>query len=361
MDCWLLEPRKAESSSGRFVCENLLWPNETNTCQVCTGRQISTPASHLQPVSCLSSTYQHLISGSEDSNIHVWSVPGLLSLTPPDLHEPMRSLSNHRAAITSIVMGHSSTDINICVSASKDQTCIVWNYHTGELLRTFLLPSTPLCLALDPCDRAVYVGFDDGSIRSIELFQPTSTANSLYDKSLQSTPVQLSTNSFREAPPDTGSVHCLGLSYDGTVLLSGHASGKLIRWDAGPQKFSIEVTDLNAPVTNLVMLSPFPEEFQVKAVNVVKPRMGQGDHTFTGQFVGSLAGESEFEKALYGFGIPSEMLETGTLELSRPITLSNTTDEQLRKENEELWAVVNEQRALQKRTYEKYLEAKAGH
>jgi pre-rRNA-processing protein IPI3 len=257
-------------------------------------------------------------------------------------------------------MGHSSTDINICVSASKDQTCIIWNYHTGELLRTFLLPSMPLCLALDPCDRAVYVGFEDGLIRLIELFQPTSALNSLYDKKLQSTPVQVSTDSFRGTPPDIGSVHCLGLSYDGTILLSGHASGKLIKWDAGPQKFSVEVTDLNAPITNLIMLSPFSKEFPVRAVNVVKPRVGQGDHTLTGQFVGSLAGESEFEKALYGFGIPSEMLETGALELSRPVASNNTTDEQLRKENEELWAVVNEQRALQKLTYEKYLEAKTG-
>jgi pre-rRNA-processing protein IPI3 len=57
--------------------------------------------------------------------------------------------------------------------------------------------------------------------------------------------------------------------------------------------------------------------------------------------------------------VPPDMLESAILELARPVMTSSAADEQLQKENEDLWAVVNEQRALQKRTYEKYLEAKA--
>lgn len=75
------------------------------TSQVCTGRQVSTPAAHLQAVSCVAATQFDLTTGSEDSNIHVWSIPRLLSLTSNETHEPLRTLSNHRAAITSLVMG----------------------------------------------------------------------------------------------------------------------------------------------------------------------------------------------------------------------------------------------------------------
>ena len=258
----------------------------------------------------------------------------------------------------SIVVGHSSNDINICISASRDNTCIVWNYCSGELLRTFLLPSSPLCLAIDPCDRAFYVGSEDGTIQSVELFQPTLTINSLYDSNLQATPIQVSPDPLSGAPPDIGAVHCLGLSYDGTVLLSGHTSGKLIKWDAGPRRFSAELADLNAPVTSLAILSPLLSLLSVKAVTVVKPRFGEGNYTFTGQFTTSLS-TSEFEDALRSPGVPPDMVESAILEFARPITTSSAADEQLRKENEDLWAVVNEQRALQKRTYEKYLEAKA--
>lgn len=234
----------------------------------------------------------------------------------------------------------------------------MWNYHSGELLRTFLLPSSPLCLTIDPCDRAFYVGFEDGSIQPVELFQPTTIVNSLYDTHLQNTPLQVSPNPLSGAPPEIGAVHCIGLSYDGTVLLSGHAAGKIIKWDAGPRKFSAELADLNAPVTNLEILSPFPSLLSVKAVTVMKPRFGEGNYTFTGQFTSSL-GTNEFEEALNSPGVPPNMLESAILEFARPVTTSSADDEQLRKENEDLWVVVNEQRALQKRTYEKYLEAKA--
>lgn len=309
-------------------------------------------------MSCVAATSQHIITGSEDSNIHVWSVADLVSLTATETHRQIRTLSNHRAAITAVAVGHSSSDINICVSASKDNTCIVWNYHTGGLLRTFLLSLSPQCLTIDPCDRAFYVGFEDGSIQPIELFQPTATVNSLYDSNLQATPIQMLPNHLGGAPSDQGAVQCLSLSYDGTVLLSGHASGKIIKWDTGPRKFSAELADLNAPVTNLTILSPFPSRFPVKAVTVVKPRFGDGNYTFTGQFTTSL-GTSEFEEALRIPGVPSNILESAILEFARPVTISSGADEQLRKENEDLWAVVNEQRALQKRTYEKYVEAKA--
>lgn len=220
-----------------------------------------------------------------------------------------------------------------------------------------MLPSSPLCLTIDPCDRAFYVGFEDGTIQPIELFLPKATVSSIYDSNLQATPIQVSPNPMSGAPPVIGAVHCLGLSYDGTVLLSGHAAGKIIKWDAGPRKFSAELADLNAPVTNLTILSPFPSVLPVKAVTVVKPRFGEGNYTFTSQFTSSL-GTSEFEEALRSPGVPAQMLESAILEFARPVTTSSAADEQLRKENEELWAVVNEQRALQKRTYEKYLEAK---
>jgi pre-rRNA-processing protein IPI3 len=217
---------------------------------------------------------------------------------------------------------------------------------------------SPQCLTIDPCDRAFYVGFEDGSVQPIELFHLTASVNSLYDNNLQATPIQVSPNPLSGAPSKTGAVHCLGLSYDGTVLLSGHASGKIIKWDAGPRKFSAELADLNAPVTNLTIISPFPSLHHVKAVTVVKPRFGDGNYTFTGQFTTSL-GTSEFEDALRSPDVPPDVLESAILDLARPVTTSSAADEQLRKENEDLWSIVNEQRALQKRTYEKYLEAKA--
>ncbi|TAQ88673.1 hypothetical protein B7494_g2998 [Chlorociboria aeruginascens] len=326
--------------------------------EVCTGRQVSTPAAHVQSISCLAATSSDLLTGSEDSNIHVWSVPKLLSLTAHETHEPLRTLSNHRAAITSLAVGHSSTTANLCVSASKDNTVVVWNYNTGDLLRTFLLPATPLCLALDPGDRAVYVGFEDGSAQLIEFIQPTSAVNPLYDTKMQNTPVQATLPPWI-APSEPGSMYCLGLSYDGTILLSGHASGKILQWDTGRRAFSGEVSDLNAPVTNLLMLSPFPEKRLTKVTTVVKPKLGEGNYTFTTQLIGNM-GTNTFDRLLQGPGFPPKVLEDAIANFSRPVGTSSSGDEKLREENQELWKIVNEQKALQKKTWDKYSKLKSG-
>jgi len=324
--------------------------------EILTGRQVSTPASHLQAVSCLTASRTHVISASEDSNIHVWSTASLLSLATTGTLEPLRSLSNHRAAVTSLAMGHSSTKTNICVSASRDNTCIIWNYDTGDLLRTFLLPATPLCLTLDPCDRAVYIGYEDGTVQPLDFFEPSSSVNPLFDSKLQSTPTQVVTPLWT-APSDVGATHCLALCYDGTSLLSGHASGRLIQWDTGRRSFSGELIDLNATVNNIIMVPPFAPQLLTKAGSVVKPRLGEGHYTFTAQFTGDLEPD-EFQKAMLSSGVPSNLLEAAIAEFSRPVMATGGGDEQLRKENEDLWAIINEQRALQKRTLDKYSKIK---
>lgn len=326
--------------------------------EVRTGRQVFTQASHLQPVSCLATTTSHLITGSEDSKVNIWSIPSLLSLAATNKNsEPVRTLSNHRAAINALAIGHSSSTNNIVLSASKDNTCIFWNYHTGTLLRTFLLHSTPLCAVLEPGDRAAYLGFEDGSIQVVDLLSDKSMINPLYDTALQSAPVQVDSTPWEARDGAVGSVHCIGLSYDGTSLLSGHASGKVMKWNTGTKSFSAEVVDLSAPVTNLIMLSPFHKTPSIKAVTVVKPRIGANNYTVTGQLLENL-GTSRFQEAMNNLGIPFDMLERAIQGYSRQeVYMKN---EELQKENKKLHELVRAQGDVLKTANEKYQKVKTG-
>ncbi|KAI9050262.1 hypothetical protein LZ554_005430 [Drepanopeziza brunnea f. sp. 'monogermtubi'] len=328
--------------------------------EVCTGRQVSTPTSHLQPISCLAGNLAHLITGSDDSNIHVWSVPHLLAMSPSETFEPLRTLANHRAAITNLVVGHSASRTNICVSASRDKTVVVWDYLSGDLLRTFLLASTPLCLALDPCDRAAFIGFEDASVQLVEFSPAESTRNQLYDHSLQSTPVQVTQSPWTPPHAESGAVLCLGLSYDGTCLLSGHASGKIFQWDIPRRAFTAELADLNAPVTNLLMQPVFPLKKHTKPLTVVKPKLGESSYVYTAQLLGSLHGAGA--SGASHEGVPSDVFEKAILGFSGPASKVSTSreDERLATENDALWNIVNEQRALQKKTWEKYTTLKSG-
>lgn len=187
----------------------------------------------------------------------------------------------------------------------------------------------------------------------IQFADRDSAQNSLYDTRLQSTPVQV-TDAPWTAQGEAGSVLCLGLSYDGTCLLSGHASGRIVQWDIGRRCFAADLADLNAPVTNLLMLSPFPKKRLTKAATIVKPKLGEGNYVFTAQLT-SATGEGNFRRAVTAPGFPSAMLERAITSLSAaPSTGSSPSgDAELRKENEELWKIVNEQRALQMKTWSK--------
>lgn len=306
----------------------------------------------------LAVTPYHLLTGSDDSNIHVWEVARLLERDITIEHEPVKTLSNHRAAITALVVSQSvNRDTNICVSASKDKSCIIWNYQTGEALRTLLLPSSPIALCLDPCARAFYVSTDSGSMVAVELFAEKALIGA-QSAEASSTVVQVS-SSFGAVSQETGPASCLGLSYDGTVLLSGHPNGQILRWDLSTKAIATEVASINASVSNVLLVSPMPSTRTAQTVGIVKPFLGSRSYNFTAQLNSDLVSETRFDKMLNLKGFSAGTLEQAISALQQPAATSAAGDDDLRKENEDLWNIINEQRALQKKTMERYVEAKS--
>lgn len=304
----------------------------------------------------MAATPYHVLTGSDDSDIHVWSLPQLLELDSAAEHEPLRSLSNHRAAITGLSLSPSvSADTNFCVSASKDKSCIIWNYQTGDALRTLLLPSFPLCLSLDPSSRAVCVSCEDGSLYLAEFFAEKPVLGPGSEDA--STVVQVS-SPFGATQPDVGPASCLSMSYDGTMLLTGHPKGQIMKWDIAEYKSPVELANLNAAVTNISFVSPFPTEKPTKTVNIVKPSQAERAYTFTAQFDAFQSSATRFDSLVNASGFPREPMESAIAAFYQPAAES-AGDEDLRKQNEELWEIINEQKALQKQTLQRYVEAKS--
>lgn len=240
--------------------------------ETCTGRLLSTAQAHLSAVTALAAdvTGNFVLSGSDDSNIHVWSLNDLVSFpspastTRPSTKTPRHTLSGHRNGINALATGHSSTGLDIAVSLSKDSTAMIWNHRESRLLRTVLLPSTPLCLIVDPADRGFFAGCENGSIQLVDFFSPaiTSHQGSIYTPSstpFQPPPDDLFSRPSSDPSDPSGVSSCLSiaLSYDTTTLLTGHANGKIMAWDVGsrPAAYRSTVADFpSAPVTNLCFL-----------------------------------------------------------------------------------------------------------
>jgi pre-rRNA-processing protein IPI3 len=310
--------------------------------EVATGRQVTTAQSHLQAVNQLvvDAASNFLVSASADSTCHVWSIPALLSFSNDGAQPlaPLRTFSTHRSSIKALAIGHSESFQNIAITAAQDKTCLIWDYHTNAMLRTFLLPSVPTSLTIDAADRAFYVGYEDGGVHCIDLLsKEENQLESIQTGADASTPIQPKNKAW--SPPDasTGSVLSLDLSFDGTVVLAGHQSGTILGWDiaTGHMK-SLLPSPLPGPVMNLKFLpvSGFQSEAAelVRLDAVVKPKFGAfqdsgagngavpGNYAFNAQLLGSINDESEansiFTEALFGKFLPSQLLDEGLSELA---------------------------------------------
>ncbi|KAF4539988.1 WD repeat containing protein [Lasiodiplodia theobromae] len=326
--------------------------------ETCTGRSLTGPQSHLQPVNVLAvdPTSQFLLSGSSDSNIHVWSLPSLLSFTAPANPTPLHTLSNHRGGVTALAIGHSTSSANIAISASKDNTAIVWDYQQNNLLATYLLGDTPLALTLDAADRGFFATYEDGSMQYIDFYTSgdadaqNSATDSLRDPDTSYTPITPAPSTrWRPTNQDLGAAQSIALSWDGTTILTGHSTGKIASWSpVGSTHLKTILNTLPGPVTNISFLPPtgFPtstNEPKYKIHAVVKPRLDLKAHVsdgevsspvpaayaFNAQLVDSISRptvsasksrkgskKSAFEEALTHTSFPSELLEHSLAELS---------------------------------------------
>ncbi|KAI7331129.1 WD40 repeat-like protein, partial [Hortaea werneckii] len=306
--------------------------------ETATGRLVTTAQSHLQAVTKVhvDSTNNFLLSASEDSTVHVWNLPGLLSFSnagdePP---APLRTFTAHRAGIVDLALGHSGSFANFVVTISKDKSCLVWDYFTNKLLRTYLLPAMPRCLALDAADRSIYIGYEDGSLHRLNLYAPSETGKlqEVHGQGI-SAPFQPSASS-RWTPSDSalGPVLSLALSFDSCTLLAGHQSGSILAWDVASGRTSRPIiqTPLPGPVTNLDYLPVIGfatgNKRKIEVSSVVKPRFGvfdnadgsvPGNYAITAQLRHNLSSApSAFEQALTAPCFPQSLIDEGLGELA---------------------------------------------
>jgi pre-rRNA-processing protein IPI3 len=310
--------------------------------EVASGRLVATKQAHLQAVAALAvdGRSNFLLSASADSSVHVWNISDLLSFSTAQDTSPVRTFSNHRSKVTALAVGHSDSACNFAVSVSEDKTCLVWDYRTNTLLRTFLLPGVASSISLDPADRAFYLGYEDGTVQQIDLYQTTNGGlEAVQNGNGAANPIQPKASSrWKLQDASLGSILCMSLSFDGTTLITGHESGALLSWDTnrGSYLSTLPQSPLPGPVANVAFLpvTGFADpgdkvSTRTRVTEIIKPKFGAhttdegfnvpGNYALTVQLSTDLSrnnASSELYNALTGTAFPTSILDQGLSELA---------------------------------------------
>ncbi|ORY74603.1 WD40-repeat-containing domain protein [Protomyces lactucae-debilis] len=171
------------------------------------------------------------ISASADATVQIWSVAQVLDRDEQqDLARPARTLKLHTLGITDMYIGIGTSTTARLYTASLDATVRIWDLVTGELLTTLLFISPVQCLAVDKTEHQVYVGLESGSVQCVKLVVESDRTHRAIGG--MSSIVTAGTHSSSLFTGHEAAVSALSLNFDGSLLVSGDASGNVFVWDA---------------------------------------------------------------------------------------------------------------------------------
>lgn len=244
-----------------------------------SGLLLSVKQPHYQTLTHIACHSGFIATGSKDSRIVIQTIVSLLITSNG---KPFSILTDHTLPITSLLFNKGfNNDIKL-FSSSLDSTvrCFSLTMDKANLISTFVSPSPVTTLACDPAYRCLYLGMENGNIRSLPLYTTNAKTHVIEavgglgkivtlkdDFDLLDT-ITCHSDHHKGAQV---SVTQLKVSFDGTLLISGDSLGSLFIIDISTKQISRKLKELNGPISN-IELSPirFDDERFERKVGVDK-------------------------------------------------------------------------------------------
>lgn len=233
-----------------------------------SGALVASQDAHFQALTNLAFTDggAALVSAGADARVLVWRVADLVAVENQTAVEPAHIFTAHSLAITGLVL--SKTDIlrDIRVfSSSLDATVCVFSLFTGQLLHTLVVDKPVTSLAVDPAERAVYAGGEDG-VRTLPLYRQSPHTRRLESVGGAGAIVSFENTTVFESPAP---VSALTLSQDATHLYVGDSEGSVSSWDVGTGTLLKKYRSVKGPVSALVVATPSSDFLELPALQRV--------------------------------------------------------------------------------------------
>ncbi|KAI8869823.1 WD40 repeat-like protein, partial [Ramicandelaber brevisporus] len=236
----------AASPDGVFCAAGAYNSGNVYVWEIATGTMLACFQAHRGTVTVIrfSNDGTLLITGGHDALVQSWIVSNVVAIESLalDSRTAHTTMADHSLPITDIQVGGGTAASGRIVSTGRDGRCNVWDLATGELVVTFVLPCPVWSAVIDPSERFVYMGCDDGLIRMASLYKRNATTGDISSVGETTATVGSNVIAVSSASSETAfighsqAVRSLSLSFDATLLVSGSDDGSVNVWDTVSRK-----------------------------------------------------------------------------------------------------------------------------
>lgn len=227
-----------------------------------SGLLLSAKQFHYQPLTHITTFSGFIATGSKDSRIVIHSINSLFNSNSND--KPLAILNDHTLPITSLNFTKSlNNDIKL-ISSSLDSTVRIYslsNINKIDLITTIIASNPITSLTFDPAFRSLYLGLDNGIIRSVALYKVNPKTKIIENvgglgKIITLKPDTDLHETFTCHKDNLNNVNDLKItnlkiSFDGTLLISGDSHGSLFIIDITTKQIRKKMKNLVGEITNI--------------------------------------------------------------------------------------------------------------
>lgn len=246
------------SSSGTWLAGGSLESGRVYLWELASGNLMTVLEKQTMGITSIefSADESFMFTGSARGSIFGWRVLDLITSAPDTIVQPAFEWdTTHALGITGLCVGYGQGIDNRVYSSSADTTLRTWNMVNDQLACSYILPDKVSALALDPAERAIYCGLENGDIVTVDRFK-INPATGLVGPSQDSEDhIKVDGSNVRLVRPDADSkkysVTSLAVSFDGSIIVAGYSDGQVYSYDTATNQMLSQLVAQKGPISGV--------------------------------------------------------------------------------------------------------------
>lgn len=267
------------SPSGTWLAGGTLESGNLYLWELASGNLMALIKTHKKSIDNIefSRDESFVFTGLSDGSLLGWRFLQLITST----HERVGDIppffawdKSHISGITGLCVGYGQCFDNRVYSGSADKTVRTWNMTSSRLAITYMVADKVTALAIDPAERSIYAGLENGEIVIIQRFKinpVTGLVEGPQDSgehiSIESTDTNTLLRPDFVASDNKSNKKCsvssLSISFEGNAIVAGYSDGKVYSFATSTRQVLVQLPSQPGAVRGLQMIKNNERSFSI--------------------------------------------------------------------------------------------------